>query len=679
MPVQLSGTDGLLAPSLSEVAGLLGVDGQEVMPGSGTDKDEQPPPTDGSECQLQTVYEGPPRCDCCINWVENYPDNLHTVIEQHPQTKRKALIVRMGKNHEAGKPLTLHSIVIQSQSLKATSCEVFEGYTGITLSLKNVVFHAPFRPFYYRWGWLSDVLEQQKTENRTAAQYTQLLSNVLEEALGDKKVEIEDLLNHRIITYTLLWALFEPGTYATNHISDQERFYIIDNSDRGRRFRDLCSFRYTAYSGLIRYYSGWYMKEKNIDDRIVIDAASYFNANPEDRLDLTPLSSNKRLPKINVDDKQRIGHKKKMSKEDYLDDLSSETSSVDSTGASYESENASSDEDNTDNKKLSDEHLLLCTPCVRGFALKHKIWAKFDINLIKDIHWNDGAFPELMLPSGYKDLVLSFVEGQAANKTAFDDVIKGKGLGVIMLFAGSPGTGKTLTAEAIADNIQRPLYILSAGELGNNPRGLEKELKGALELTEKWDAILLFDECDVFLQERSSSNLDHNQIVGIFLRLLEYYRGTMIMTTNRADAIDKAFQSRIHLTLHYPELFAPAKHEIWRRSIARSQAEAVLTDEMYDRLTQLRLNGRQIKNIVKTATLLSFQQKQKLGIEQIRTVLVGSGEVDADTTFLFPIGGRCRRHWLVVVVGVVITAVLLGVCSGRVPNGTLLSELGWGI
>lgn len=141
-----------------------------------------------------------------------------------------------------------------------------------------------------------------------------------------------------------------------------------------------------------------------------------------------------------------------------------------------------------------------------------------DIAHVRDITWNDAAFPNLMLPSKYKSLVLSFVEGQIAHRHVFDDIIEGKGQGVVMLLVGNPGTGKTLTAEAVADRVRRPLYILSVGELGHGGDDVEKRLKFVLELTEKWNAVLLFDECDVLLQQRSSSDLEHNEIVAVFLR-----------------------------------------------------------------------------------------------------------------------------------------------------------------
>ena len=109
-------------------------------------------------------------------------------------------------------------------------------------------------------------------------------------------------------------------------------------------------------------------------------------------------------------------------------------------------------------------------------------------------------------------------------------------------------------------------------------------------------------------------------------RLLEYYRGIMFMTTNRAESIDRAFQSRIHLTLHYPDLEPEAKLQIWRHFVGQASQGISVTDEAFARLAQLPLNGRQIKNTVKTAMLLSRQQKSRLGIEQIRTVLRATKE-----------------------------------------------------
>ena len=68
-----------------------------------------------------------------------------------------------------------------------------------------------------------------------------------------------------------------------------------------------------------------------------------------------------------------------------------------------------------------------------------------------------------------------------------------------------------------------PLYAMSAGDLGVDARVFEAKLKDILKLIPKWGAVLLLDEADVFMEARDSTNLDRNELVSIFLRILEYY------------------------------------------------------------------------------------------------------------------------------------------------------------
>lgn len=189
---------------------------------------------EGAECAIQTLYEDVSYCSCCKYWTKEYPKEIHTAVKQQPETKHKALVARMAKNHhhdDDGKPLVLDSIVVQSPCLRETLTEVFRGYRGITASLKKLVFKAPFRAFYHRWGMLCEVLERQKREDPDTAAYTQLLHDLLNAELQDTRAEIEDLISHGCITYSLLWALFEPGTRIVRTRDEHERFYIAGDCE----------------------------------------------------------------------------------------------------------------------------------------------------------------------------------------------------------------------------------------------------------------------------------------------------------------------------------------------------------------------------------------------------------------------------------------------------------------
>ena len=245
----------------------------------------------------------------------------------------------------------------------------------------------------------------------------------------------------------------------------------------------------------------------------------------------------------------------------------------------------------------------------------------FWVDLVKDITWNDNAFNGLVLPADQKELIMSFAEAQVQNRQTFDDVIQGKGKGIILLLSGPPGVGKTLTAESVAENMRVPLYLMSAGELGLRPDDVENNLSRILETVAKWNAVLLLDECDVFLEARSTNDLERNKLVSIFLRTLEYYEGILFLTTNRVDNIDTAFQSRIHVSLAYSELNAESRRIVWKNFLEMSKQPHDLNEKDLDDLANISLNGRQIKNVLKAGQLLVMKKGGNLRRELVDTVL----------------------------------------------------------
>jgi hypothetical protein len=274
---------------------------------------------------------------------------------------------------------------------------------------------------------------------------------------------------------------------------------------------------------------------------------------------------------------------------------------------------------------LDVEHYAYCTPMVRGFCLTSKQWVSLYVDNILDISWNEEAFERLVLPHDYKRLIQAFVHTQLSAVDNFDDIMSGKGQGIIMLLSGEPGTGKTLTAESVAEVMRRPLYSIGAGELGESANEVENNLRRVLEISTKWNAVLLLDECDVFLEQRSAKSVERNKLVAVFLRLLEYYQGVMFLTTNRIDSHDAAFESRIHLTIQFSKLDFDSRLHVWKTFVRGIQVESKyasnMDEEALRKLASHDLNGRQIKNVVKTARLLAASEKQSLDINHVEAVL----------------------------------------------------------
>lgn len=251
-------------------------------------------------------------------------------------------------------------------------------------------------------------------------------------------------------------------------------------------------------------------------------------------------------------------------------------------------------------RQFDDEELLIASPVVLGFAFSEKLWLEFTVSGINDIDWNEGAFSSLVLPENQKSIVKALVESHTFQASRnIDDVIQGKGRGLVAVLHGPPGTGKTLTAEGIAELLKCPLYMVSAGELGTNPRELEAELNKILDIAHSWGAVLLLDEADVFLEKRTIQDIHRNALVSIFLRLLEYFQGILFLTTNRVETFDDAFQSRIHVALRYGELTTKAKRSVWKMFLDKVKAKDGLEtvefkESDYDKLSRHNLNGRQV-------------------------------------------------------------------------------------
>ncbi|KAK3705883.1 hypothetical protein LTR37_013036 [Vermiconidia calcicola] len=683
----------------------------------------------GMSVGLKNLYSGKEDKRGRFQWQVNMPEDLGKPAEDAESEKWAIVVRNVKVYHDPKKVLSLHSILVQSPLLKDLLKEVLAGYPGVTVNLKRLEFSGRFEPLIHRWPELQAAIVrlglEEETDSAEKLKHAHLLQDLLTKEFKDTIDASVDMKNQGVMTYEHLWTLFQPGSFVFSKQQGQDRIFKLHSSrygqdrngnpvfwltcqyvdydgtrfgtqklnvniprfegtrpitglptlplehhanknelkgkliERGNKIEHFAGPHYRAYSGLGWRLGNMGVKEKySVRGRIVIDTYGFNRFNPNMSVFVTPLHV-RDTPAANGigGGVGGVGDNGGEDEENLDED--------DDGGMPPDGFFAEEEDDESKRVTLTDEQKMMCTPLVRGYALKEKMWLNFFVNAVQDISFSTKAFDSLVLQNNQKELVRGFTATQHSYQSQFDDVIQGKGRGIILLLCGPPGVGKTLTAESVAEDMKVPLYMMSAGDLGLDPRHVESKLQGILDMCTRWNAILLLDEADVFLEERSLHELERNKLVSIFLRVLEYYEGIMFLTTNRVQTFDAAFQSRIHISLDYPELDRASRKKVWTNflnqhnevqagsrerppKIPASTAESSATangtsttdgeaeaEELHrkrtlshtmkkqdiEELSEMKMNGRQIKNVLKTAQLLANERGQGLSHEHVKTVM----------------------------------------------------------
>ncbi|KAK6530179.1 hypothetical protein TWF694_003546 [Orbilia ellipsospora] len=408
--------------------------------------------------------------------------------------------------------------------------------------------------------------------------------------------------------------------------------------ERGKKFIELNTPDIPGIPGAYRFYQGlaYYIPKDvpikmTVKGRVMIDSLAYQTGGHVSNL--------------------RVPHKMRFAAglipiDDYSDDEFGKTMPRDKDRVfSYEGIRKP--------EEMTDEELLLCDATVDGFSFGDNMWLHFATRCLEKIQWNQDAFNSLVLPANHKKVIRALIESHTKGphqqtKVIFDDIIQGKGRGLVVLLHGKPGLGKTLTAESISETLKRPLYAISSGDLPTEPSQLEHSLTKTLNMASAWGAVLLIDEADIYLSQRSlGGDIRRDALVCVFLRRLEYFQGIIVLTSNRVTILDEAFQSRIHVALAYEDLGRDAKIQIWKFFIKKAvesetgleltdtstkdrkakkwatsdTSASALSEEDYEHLARYNFNGRQIKNIVHSSHCVAAMSGEHLNLTHIKEAI----------------------------------------------------------
>jgi hypothetical protein len=193
--------------------------------------------------------------------------------------------------------------------------------------------------------------------------------------------------------------------------------------------------------------------------------------------------------------------------------------------------------------------------------------------------------------------------------------------GLTALFAGQPGTGKTMAAEIIAGALGLELYRIDLAAVVSKYIGeTEKNLEQIFRAADQGDAVLLFDEADALFGKRSEVRDAHDRYANVevayLLQRLEAYDGLAILTTNMRGSMDEAFVRRLDFVLDFPMPEEPERLAIWRLALPPEAPLAPDVDLPF-LARKFRLAGGHIRNIALAAAFLAAGEQQPIGMKHL--------------------------------------------------------------
>ncbi|KAH9907824.1 hypothetical protein F4778DRAFT_719249 [Xylariomycetidae sp. FL2044] len=453
------------------------------------------------------------------------------------------------------------------------------------------------------WEFFTDELQQdKKAKFNIFAYYIDHDGNSF--GAVRHKFEIDSFVGERLIESLEVY----PIRYRHDHLQ-----MLGQLKEQGRSFQKFLGDRHQAYNAwtltrnppydttdaeneILRSEQGEKMRHPEfVESDVIVDMAEAYQKNPEWRPTFHKLTVTKGIRCKVSDDDMKIQQWFDGARQNLAYAQSEFVQKSDGVEMRQRRENLAADqflrqrtkgtrtyEMNPDLLELHEEDLVLLPKRMFAYTLRERRFVPVNTNFLKPIRREQGVFENLKIQKDYKDIVRGLVQAHFQKKVlerrfadksivgpSSQDLIQGKGRGLVVLLHGVPGVGKTATAEAVAMENRKPLFVIGCGDLGLTPSDVEASLNNVFRLAHVWDCVLLLDEADVFLSQRTRTDLKRNALVSVFLRTLEYYNGILFLTTNRVGSIDEAFKSRIHMSLYYPPLDKAQTRDIFRLNVAK--------------------------------------------------------------------------------------------------------------
>jgi hypothetical protein len=391
-------------------------------------------------------------------------------------------------------------LYVNPQPLRQLLKDVIGNYPSDPIDVDDVKLSAPYHSlFHYRKQLEEEGTERFKDDAQSAEQLRMLLdwirSHFETEIQAYEKCMSGDL---KAIAYERLWTLFRPGTIIHSKVLQQNRAFRVRDTwydegempgmgvkvefidfdgerlgtrktelfipqylgtrelselstmpldmhddaeeiktellERGRKFESYIGQHYLQYEGvaLKKAEMGMGYVRFNVNGRVMIDCKTYHRLEPNDTFGVKELAGDETAKREKAR-RRGVGATEFVKEKKEFD-------------------------------KLSDENACLTNATVRGYSFTVKRFLEFFADQLEPIDWNTSCFDNLVLDAETKKTVRALVSMHAQKRDTLDDIVKGKGQGLVCVLHGPPGVGKTLTAECVAEYVQRPLYMVSSGD-----------------------------------------------------------------------------------------------------------------------------------------------------------------------------------------------------------------------
>ncbi|GAW21350.1 hypothetical protein ANO14919_108690 [Xylariales sp. No.14919] len=597
----------------------------------------------GSRCEFKT-YHTVPNKEGRLK-VRPIVDPFEHEVRGHEDSTYALVINREFKVEDQSAPKSV-TLKVNSPQLLNTFRHVVGSYPSVPSDFRSPFeIRNPFQILVHYWGEL-DNYRKETTDNETRM-HLNLLFQFMDNEIGPERTKILNMLKQGQITFLAAWVIFRPGDILFTRVMEQgwlmrcTKTAYEENKKIGPYFEIHCT--YTDHNGkdvgvAVRTSKLLQKQDFGADNPAQITALPIFPRTyiHDDNLEAEYAKRGESYLKFRGCSTQSYDGLAEYLKDppwswwDY--DMASadpiwlpytETGRVVVDKATFHQDHSSK----TPAITKAEPEPIFCPPFVIGYSLAKKEWCRFLLTNLSPVKWKDDIWDKLILEEEQKLVLQALVTSHSYPENARDQPEQ-KGKGLVILLHGSPGSGKTLSAESSAELTRRALISTSMASLDTERLSFifERNLRRLLQYATLWKAIVLLDEADVFLEmrEEKAGNAERNALVAIFLKELEYFSGIIFLTTNRVGTFDLAMKSRIHLALGFSSPGASIRQQMWAQALESLPSEKLGIDDIGHAvkiLAERNLNGREIYNTLNTARTIATFERKKLLLEHLEKVL----------------------------------------------------------